>query len=80
MGKRIRNILFQELDEQGLSVKVQNLLAVKSINIMLDLVNKNDWELLKIKGLGSKTLIELEKLLSKHHMGFKNQKFIYLED
>jgi len=60
-----REILLSPIDNFGFSTKIKNLLTDLKIHYVHELVSKDESEMFHFKGIGRKSLYELEKYVEK---------------
>tara|TARA_A100001037_G_scaffold76442_2_gene68553 strand:+ start:6677 stop:7654 length:978 start_codon:yes stop_codon:yes gene_type:complete len=67
---RIRELLHRSIDEMELSVRSHNCLKAAGINTIMDLVSKEENQMLKYKNFGRKSLSELIEKLDEMELSF----------
>ena len=67
---RIRELLHRSIDEMELSVRSHNCLKAAGINTIMDLVSKEENQMLKYKNFGRKSLTELVEKLGQLGLSF----------
>jgi len=67
---RIRELLYRSIDEMELSVRSHNCLKAAGINTIMDLVSKEENQMLKYKNFGRKSLSELIEKLDEMELSF----------
>ena len=67
---RIRELLHRSIDEMELSVRSHNCLKAAGINTIMDLVSKEENQMLKYKNFGRKSLSELIEILDEMELSF----------
>ena len=67
---RIRELLHRSIDEMELSVRSHNCLKAAGINTIMDLVSKEESQMLKYKNFGRKSLSELIEKLDEMELSF----------
>jgi len=67
---RIRELLHRSIDEMELSVRSHNCLKAAGINTIMDLVSKEENQMLKYKNFGRKSLTELIEKLDEMELSF----------
>jgi len=77
----IRKLLYTTIDEMELSVRSFNCLQAAGINTIIDLVQKEESEMLKFKNFGRKSLAELVEKLAEMdlHFGMDVDKYMHEE-
>ena len=58
--KRIRGLIKKSINEMGLTLRSYNCLKANDIKTVADLVSKKDYELLRFKNFGLKSLYEIK--------------------
>jgi len=67
---RIRELLYRSIDEMELSVRSHNCLKAAGINTIMDLVSKEENQMLRYKNFGRKSLSELIEKLDEMELSF----------
>jgi DNA-directed RNA polymerase subunit alpha len=69
-ASRLRELLSRSVDELELSVRSGNCLKASNIKTLGDLVQKTEYEMLKFKNFGKKSLKEIEEVLARYDLKF----------
>ena len=75
----IKSILLKSIDEMELSVRSHNCLHAAGISTIVELVNKEESEMLRFKNFGRKSLTELVEKLTSMGLSFGMDVNAYLE-
>ncbi|BBA85241.1 DNA-directed RNA polymerase subunit alpha [endosymbiont of Sipalinus gigas] len=67
------NIFLKKIDDLKLTVRSLNCLKSKNINLLGDLIQKNENELLKIPNFGKKSLSEINNILNKYNLSLETK-------
>ena len=66
-----KSILGQKIEDQNFSVRLRNCLFCEGFIYIKDIIKYKRYEILRIKNLGSKSLMELQKFLNSHGLELK---------
>jgi len=77
---RIKKILLTNVDDLELSVRSHNCLKSADINILADLVRKDESEMLKFRNFGRKSLAELMEIVENSGLEFGMDVDSYIND
>ena len=78
--ERIKKILLTNVDDLELSVRSHNCLKSADINILGDLVRKDESEMLKFRNFGRKSLAELTEIVENFGLEFGMDVDSYIKD
>jgi len=78
--ERIKKILLTNVDDLELSVRSHNCLKSADINILGDLVRKDESEMLKFRNFGRKSLAELTEIVENFGLEFGMDVDIYINN
>ncbi len=81
-SSQVNALLMQPIDDLDLTVRAQNSLKAENIYSIGDLIKRTENELLKTPNLGRKSLDEIKKVLTAHHLrlGMKLENFSPKQD